>query len=103
MINVIASIGVREGKRAELLEIFNANVPAVRAEQGCIEYYPTVDLEADFDYPPQDKDPNVVTVIEKWETLAALRAHTKAAHMLSYREKVKDLVTGVSVKVLEQG
>ena len=103
MINVIASIRVKEGKRAELLEIFNTNVPAVRAEEGCIDYYPTVDVQADFDYPPQDKDPDVVTVIEKWESLAALGAHTRAPHMLSYREKVKDLVNGLSIKVLEQG
>ncbi len=103
MVNVIASIRVKEGKRAELLEIFKANVPAVRAEDGCIDYYPTVDVEANFDYPPQEKDPSLITVIEKWESLAALRAHTKAPHMLAYREKVKDLVTGLSIKVLEEG
>ena len=103
MINVIASIRVREGKRAELLEIFKANVPAVRAENGCIDYYPTVDVDANFDHPPQEKDPDLVTVIEKWESLAALGAHTKASHMLAYREKVKDLVAGLSIKVLEEG
>ena len=43
MIHVIAVITAKPGKRAEVLAAFNANVPAVRAEQGCIEYGAAVD------------------------------------------------------------
>jgi quinol monooxygenase YgiN len=100
MINVLASIGVKPGKRDEFLEIFKANVPAVLAEDGCVEYVPTVDVEAGLD--PQVLDANVVTIIEKWESLDALRAHIAAPHMATYREKVKDLVAGVSLKVLTE-
>ena len=42
-----------------------------------------------------------MTVVEKWESLDALNAHLVAPHMLSYREKVKVLVKGVSIQVLE--
>ena len=100
MINVLASIQIKAGKVSEFIEIFNTNVENVRAEDGCIEYYSTVDLDADL--PPQVLDENVVTIIEKWENLAALRAHLTAPHMLTYREKVKDIVGSVSLKVLQE-
>jgi len=100
MINVLASIQIKAGKVSEFIEIFNTNVENVRAEDGCIEYYSTVDLDADL--PPQVLDENVVTIIEKWESLAALRAHLTAPHMMTYREKVKDIVENVSLKVLQE-
>ena len=100
MINVIASIRVKAGKRSEFIEAFKANVPNVRKEKGCIEYLPTVDIDADL--PPQVLDENVVTIIEKWESPEALRAHLVAPHMLAYKEKVQDIVEGLSVKVLQE-
>jgi quinol monooxygenase YgiN len=100
MINVIASIRVKAGRLSEFLEIFKSNVPNVREERGCIEYFPAVDIDADL--PPQSLDENVVTIIEKWESLEALHDHLKAPHMLAYREKVKDIVEDLSVKVLTE-
>lgn len=100
MISVIASVQVKPGHRAKLLEVFKANVPAVLAEQGCIEYFPAVDVVTDL--PPQVLDEDTVTIIEKWESLDALLAHLKAPHMLAYKEKVKDIVANVSLKVLEE-
>ncbi len=100
MINVIASIRVKAGRRSEFLEVFKSNVPNVREEKGCIEYLPTVDIDADL--PPQVLDENVVTIIEKWESLKALRDHLVAPHMLAYKEKVQDIVEGLSVKVLQE-
>jgi quinol monooxygenase YgiN len=100
MINVIASIRIKPGGLAEFLEIFKANMPAVRKEKGCIEYFPSVDIDAKL--PPQVLDENVVTIIEKWESLEALRDHLASSHMLSYRDKVKNIVTGLSLKVLQE-
>ena len=100
MISVIASIRVKAGRRSEFLEIIKSNVPSVREERGCIEYLPAADIDADL--PPQTLDENVVTIIEKWESLEALRDHLKAPHMLAYREKVKDIVEDLSIKVLEE-
>ena len=45
MIHVIAIITTQPGKREEVLGHFRANVPAVHAEEGCIEYGPTVDAD----------------------------------------------------------
>ena len=38
MIHVIAVITAKPGQRESILTHFRANVPAVRAEKGCIEY-----------------------------------------------------------------
>ena len=99
MINVLASISVKPGKRAEFIELFKANVPNVLAEDGCIEYAPTVDITPGL--PRQIVDENVVTAIEKWESLEALQAHMEAPHMLTFREQVGDIIEGVAIKVLE--
>lgn len=99
MIHVIASVSIKEGRRRDFLEIFKANVPLVLKEKGCIEYRPAVDVDAGLD--PQVLDENLVTVIEKWESLDDLHVHLTAPHMLAYREKVSSMVEGVVLKVLE--
>lgn len=99
MICVIASIRVREGARDAFLEIFNENVPKVKAETGCVEYVPALDVDAGLGLQIQDE--RVVTILEKWESVAALHAHLASPHMLEYKAKVKDLVEEVSLKVLQ--
>jgi len=100
MICVLASIRIREGGREAFLEIFNGNVPRVRQEKGCVEYFPAIDIESGIS--AQNLDERVVTVIEKWQSMAMFREHLVAPHMLEYREKVKNLVEEVSLKVLQQ-
>ncbi len=99
MINVVASIRVKTGKLPEYLAILKANMLVVRKEKGCIEYVPTIDIETKL--PPQVLDKECVTLLEKWESLDALHAHLGAPHMLEYRDKVKDLVRSVTLKVLQ--
>jgi quinol monooxygenase YgiN len=98
MINVIASIHIKEGRLSEFVEISKSNIPNVLEEKGCMEYVPTIDIPAGL--PRQELNDNVVTIIEKWGSLEDLQAHLSAPHMLAYREKVKDLVEKMSVKVL---
>lgn len=100
MISVIASVRVKAGKRSEFLEIFKANLPKVREEKGCIEYFPAVDVDSGL--PPQALDEHMVTIIEKWESLKALRDHLTAPHMLAYKEKVQDIVEGATLKILQE-
>ncbi len=100
MINVVASIHVKPGKLSDYLAILKANVPAVRKEKGCIDYVPTVDVDSKL--PPQVVDKNCVTLLEKWESLEALQAHLGSPHMLDYREKVKDMIERVTIKVLRE-
>ena len=100
MINVIASIKIKESHMSEFIEIFKVNMANVLLETGCIEYVPTLDFATGFSV--QELNSNVITIIEKWESLEHLYAHLKAAHMNTYRERVKDMVVGVSLKVLEE-
>jgi quinol monooxygenase YgiN len=100
MIHVIATIELAPGVRETYLEEFRKLVPLVRAEPGCLEYGPTVDLPSGLaaQLPPRDQ---VVTVVEKWDTLAALYAHASAPHILAWRERVKDMVKKVRLAVLQ--
>jgi quinol monooxygenase YgiN len=100
MVHVIASIRVQPERLSRFLEIFKSNMPAVRAEKGCLEYGPTVDVDAGL--APQRLEPDTVVVIEKWDSLDALRNHLVSPHMLAYREKVKELVLSLSLKVLQE-
>ncbi len=100
MINVIASIEIKEGQLSNFVEIFKSNIPKVLKEKGCIEYVPTIDVPTGL--PPQEMNNNVVTIIEKWNSLEDLTAHLTAPHMLAYREKTKTLVEKMSVKVLKE-
>ena len=100
MINVIASITVKDTQLETFIEIFKTNIPDVLKENGCIEYSATVDIETDVAAQETDKD--VVTVIEKWESLSHLKAHFTAPHMLDYKSKVEGMVETVSLKILQE-
>lgn len=100
MIHVIAVITAQPGQRDALLAAFNANVPAVRAEAGCIEYGAAVDVvggpafQAAF-------GPDAFVVIEKWESMQALGAHAVAPHMVDYGRKTKAMVADRKIHILQ--
>ena len=99
MIHVIAVITAKSGKRDEVLKHFRANVPAVRAENGCIEYGAAVDAEPAL--PIQTKyGPDTFVVVEKWESLDSLKAHAAAPHMKEYGAKTKDLLASRVIHIL---
>jgi quinol monooxygenase YgiN len=100
MIHVVATITLNPGVRAAFLEVFRWLTPLVRAEVGCLEYQAVIDVPTTLAVQDGPRD-EVVTVVEKWESLDALYAHTKAAHMSEYRAKVKDFVAGVRLQVME--
>jgi quinol monooxygenase YgiN len=97
---VVATIEVNPGKRAEFIEIFKSNVPNVAAEDGYVSYDPVVDFETAIGAQAPQR-PNVMTVVEKWASIDALRVHLQAPHMNAYREQVKDLVAGVTLHVMK--
>lgn len=99
MIHVLAIITAKPGQRDRVLEAFRANMPAVHAEQGCIEYAPAVDAEGMGGF--QTKlGPDAFVVIEKWDSLDALKAHAAAPHMAAYAAKTKDMVASRIIHVL---
>lgn len=100
MICVIATIQVAEGRRDDFLEEFRKIVPLVREETGCIEYAPMVDIPTEINAQAEPAE-SAVFVVEKWESVDALEAHLVASHMLDYRKRVKELVKGSAIRILE--
>jgi len=99
VIHVIATIELAPGTREAFLAEFHRIVPLVRAEAGCLDYGPTIDVPTELSAQPPGRD-DVVTVVERWESIDALRAHAAAAHMQDYRIRVKDYVLRVQLQVL---
>jgi quinol monooxygenase YgiN len=100
MVHVLAFITTKPGMRAAVLTAFNANVPAVHAEDGCIEYGAAID--ADDAGPIQTAvGADGFVVIEKWQSLQHLKAHAASAHMVAYGASVKDMLANRVIHVMQ--
>jgi quinol monooxygenase YgiN len=99
IVHVIAVVTAKPGRRAEVLQAFQANVPNVHAEEGCIEYVATVDAEGAGSIQTRFGEDTYV-VVEKWASLDALKAHGAAPHMAAYAARTKDLIANRIIHVL---
>ena len=99
MIHVVAVITAKPGMREAILEAFRANMPAVHAEQGCIEYGPAVDAEGAGSFQAKFGADTFV-VLEKWESLEALGAHARSPHMAAYGAKTRDMIASRTIHIL---
>lgn len=100
MIHVIATVEVKPGQRQAFLAEFHRVVPLVHAEAGCLAYGPTIDVATGLAVQVPLRE-NVVTIVEQWSDLDALRAHLAAPHMAEYRERVKNLIVRTQLQVLQ--
>jgi len=98
-VHVLAMITAKPGLRDAVLDVFRANVPAVRAEDGCIEYGAAVDVDVLGRFQAM-LGPDSFVVIEKWASAEALKAHAASPHMAAYAAKTKDLLAARAVHVL---
>jgi len=99
MIHVVAVITAKPGQRDAVLDAFRANVPLVRAEAGCIEYGAAIDAEGLGGFQAK-LGPDTFLVIEKWESVDALKAHGASPHMAAYGAATKDCVASRLIHVL---
>jgi len=100
MIYGVVSVRVKPGKKEEYIALFKTMAARVRAEKGCLEYISTVDFKAG---PPiQVFEENVVTILEKWESLDALQAHLAAPYMADFFQKEGALIEGNVLKFLRE-
>jgi quinol monooxygenase YgiN len=99
VIHVVAEISLHPGARESFLQAFRELEPIVRAEDGCIEYGGTVEIQTAIgaQTPPRE---DVVTVIEKWASESALAVHLEAGHMSAHRERTQALTSGTVIRVL---
>ena len=100
MIHVLATVTLTPGTRDQFLKVFNANVPNVLAEDGCLEYGAAVDAITDISAQPPAR-PDAVVVVEKWRDVAALKAHSQAPHMTTYRSAARGFMQSVSLQILD--
>ena len=99
MIHVLAVITAKPGMRDNILAHFHANVAAVKAEVGCIEYGAAIDAtQAPAIQTPWG--PDTFLVIEKWESMDALKAHAIAPHMAAYGAKTKEFIASRVIHIL---
>jgi quinol monooxygenase YgiN len=99
MIHVVAIITAKPGMRQRILDAFHANMPAVHAEKGCIEYGPAVDAEGAPSFQTKFGGDSFI-VIEKWESLDALKAHAASPHMAAYAAKTRDMIQSRTIHIL---
>lgn len=100
MIHVVAEFKIKPGKRTDFLVIFKKIIPEVKKETGCIEYFPTVDVDSNLTL--QTRDENSVIILEKWENLAALQNHTTTPHMAKFVSEIKAIVETFSVRIMQE-
>jgi quinol monooxygenase YgiN len=101
MVHVVAWLRIKEGKLQQFAEMFREFAITVRREKGCIRFAAGVDLDTAF--PPQTMEKNVVTFLETWEDLDALKAHNASPHVQAHAEKSMDMVEAMGTfKVLQE-
>jgi len=100
MIHVLAIITAKPGMRDRILEAYRGNVANVRAEAGCLAYDAVVDVPgmpsvfANF-------GADTFVVVERWESVEALRAHAVAPHMKAYASQVEPFTASRAIHVLQ--
>jgi len=99
MIHLLAIITAKPGMRDAILREFRANIPAVHAEAGCIEYAPAIDAEG-IGSIQTALGSDAFVVIEKWASPDALKAHAAAPHMAAYAAKTRDMIASRVIHVL---
>lgn len=79
----------------------HAVFPSVRAEKGCRLYSLFKDADTDWDR-PQRFGERTFWMIEKWDSIDALKAHIQAPHMKAFGPSVAPLRQSSTFHVLEE-
>jgi len=98
-VHVLAIIKTKPGQRDAVLAMFNANVPAVLAEDGCLAYQATIDTE-NAGTMQTTFGPDTFVVVERWASLEALGAHAASQHMKAYGASTKDMLADRVIHIL---
>jgi quinol monooxygenase YgiN len=86
---MIGHVTLKPGLRVHYIEAFRRIAPRVRAEPGCIEYEIYIDSEDPaFD---NERRTDTVVIVEKWDSISALLAHSKAEAVQELRKQIRDM------------
>ncbi|RKG31351.1 antibiotic biosynthesis monooxygenase [Acinetobacter guerrae] len=103
MLTIIAEIRTHAGTehRQAVLDAFQKITSKMLAEDGCYGYETLIDHLPALEI--QTQDPNLIMVLEKWQSTAHLKMHMQTAHMQQHFEMIKNHVVDVKIRVLESG
>ena len=91
MIIVIARAEVDPARVDELRPALDAMMRATWEESGCLSY--SMAVEGD----------SVVSIVERWADLAALKAHFTTPHMAEFNKAVMGAVRSIDAKMYDAG
>ena len=89
-----------EADRAAYVAQTKEVLDTVRAEKGCCEYRLLGDAATDWEKPQRFGD-RTLWMLEKWESVDALKAHLETPHMKAFGPKVRPFRSGSTFHVLE--
>jgi quinol monooxygenase YgiN len=99
VLHVVVTMMVKEGRMEEFQGLCRELRPKVLAEPGCLAYDYTRDLAGPFG--GRGLEPNRVTLLERWESLEALKVHLTAKHLKETGARMAELRASVEVRCTE--
>jgi len=105
VVHVVVTMQIRQGKVDEFLEAVRELTPYVLQEPGCLAYDFTTDVASPLGI-QEPVDDHRVTLIERWESMAALETHANPAGEQDQRRQelaktMRELRTSVTARVTE--
>ncbi|MDY0275125.1 MAG: antibiotic biosynthesis monooxygenase [Desulfomicrobium sp.] len=100
MIHVVVRVMLKKNMAPVFLRIFRELATVVRQEPGCLDYFPTKDVDCKLS--DQEMHHDTITVVEKWSNKADLERHLRSGHMRSFHERTKDIVLDTRMTITEE-
>jgi len=100
VIHIQVTMMIKEGRMKEFLALCEKLRRLVLKEKGCRAYEYTREIASPLGI-QEPIDPNRITLVEGWESLAALKEHMEASHMKDYGPKMAELRSSVAARVGE--
>ena len=100
MIQILVTMIVKEGRMAEFIAVCEELRPLVLVEKGCQAYEYAREIASPLGI-QEPINADRVTLIERWDSLDALKEHMETPHMKEAGPKMKDLRSSVAARVLE--
>ena len=100
MLHVIVTMRIKEGQMQGFLAACAELRPLVLREPGCQAYEYTRDVVSPFGE-PRPVEADRITLLERWESMEALKAHLATPHMKAAGAKMKDMRASVELQLTE--
>ncbi|MDZ7631833.1 MAG: antibiotic biosynthesis monooxygenase [Gemmatimonadaceae bacterium] len=100
MIHVIAELTIAADTRDAFVHHFRWLEPLVRHEAGCLEYRGALEIETSIEA-QTPRRPDVLIVVEKWESEATLAAHLDAPHMHEFGTRTSGMLLSRTIRIAQ--